>query len=406
MTMALDVDGLARACGDVSADAGITIEAELEPLAGPGGPVKPAVYAGRRYQEDRRWWGEGDQRRVVDAVVIDNEPSQANRHEAALVLLAREVGLPEVVLDLGSVGALPPHLPGRISAFQFPHRNADAYLRDALWEGRPFGESEVGAAVFGATADRPEALYEWFPQALLYGFWQSHLGKKQSQAKLARSWFSQVVGYDPATSSDARTRTLGLKGDPLNLSGDEAVQYDEDDVLAVGWSQVEGSAKSSEKGTKKKKDRLSKIGHGQVPFPDDSALAGVSFAAVVQRATVSFASLRRVTTGDAEADGAGRAVLVALGLLAHVTAFGRAFSLRSGCDLRPREVRWTWLGAEKDDDLVPLSRPEAVELLRGCVERAESLGLPVGSRWAAEPLVVEPTEALAKAIRATWPLSA
>lgn len=403
--MALNVDGLTHACGDLSAAAGVTIEVELEPLGGPGAPVKPAVYAGRRYQEDRRWWGEGDQRRIVDAVVIDNEPSQANRHEAALELLARQVGLPEVVLDLSGVGALPPHLPERISAFRFPHRNADAYLRDALLDGRPFGESSVGAAVFGATADRPRALYEWFPQALLYGFWQSHLGKKRTHAKLARSWFSQVVGYESATPSEARTRTLGLKGDPLNLSVDEAVQYDEDDVLAVGWNQVEGSSKSAEKGARKKKDRLSNLGHGQVPFADDSALAGVSFAAVIQRATVSFAALRRVTTGDADADAAGRAVLVALGLLAHVTAFGRAFSLRSGCDLRPRVVQWTWLGAEKDEDLVPLSQPEAVDLLHSCVEHAESRGLPVGSQWAAEPLVIEPTEALAKAIRSTWPLT-
>lgn len=402
---AISVDGLTRACGDLSEDAGITIEVELEPLAGVGAPVKPAVYAGRRYQEDRRWWGEADQRRIVDVVVIDNEPSQANRHEAALELLAREVGLPEIVLDLSGVGALPPHLPERISAFRFPHRNADAYLRDSLLDGQRFANSPLGSAVFAATADRPGALYEWFPQALLYGFWQSHLGRKRTQAKLARSWTSQIVGYEPATSPDARVRTMGTKGDPLNLSVDEAVEAPEDDLLVGTWNQVEGSTRGSGRGKGAKRDRLSNLGHGQVPFGDESALAGLSFSAVSQRATVSFASLRRVATGDRAADAAGRAMLASLGLMAHVTAFGRAFSLRSGCDLRPRAVSWTWLGSEVDEGLTPMGSAEAVELFRGCVEQAEARGLPVGSRWASEPLVVEPAEALAKTIRSTWPLS-
>jgi CRISPR-associated protein Csb1 len=69
--------------------------------------------------------------------------------------------------------------------FRFPHRNADAYLRDATLDGASFMGSEVGRAVFDATADCPEALLQWCPQALLFGFWQSHLGKMRSQAKLA-----------------------------------------------------------------------------------------------------------------------------------------------------------------------------------------------------------------------------
>ena len=121
--------------------------------------------------------GHGADRRPVDVLVIDNEPSQANRLEAALEQRRAELGLPEIVLDLTSVGALPPHLPAQISSFRFPHRNADAYLRDAMLNGTKFLNTEVGAAIFGATADKPEALLQWFPQALLFGFWQSHLGR-------------------------------------------------------------------------------------------------------------------------------------------------------------------------------------------------------------------------------------
>src|SRR5690606_28757614 len=152
----------------------------------------------------------------------------------------------------------------------------------------------------------------------------------------------------------------------LNLSVDETVQYDKDDLLAKPWRRVEGSTRSSgQRGAKKKENALSNIGHGQVPFrTSEAALAGVSFAAINQRATVSFASLRRVATGDRDADAAGRALLVSLGLLAHVTAFGRAFSLRSGCDLRPVRTRWTWLGADGDEEIAVLDHESAVELFR------------------------------------------
>jgi hypothetical protein len=75
-----------RACGDDALDGGVSVRATLEPLSG-------AV------------------RRPVDAIVIDNIPSQANRVEAALQRIAPEVGMPEVVLDLAPAGALPSHVP-------------------------------------------------------------------------------------------------------------------------------------------------------------------------------------------------------------------------------------------------------------------------------------------------------
>lgn len=119
---------------------------------------------------------------------------------------------------------------------------------------------------------------------------------------------------------------------------------------------------------------------------------------------MSFAGLRRIHTGRPDTDAAARALLAALGLVAHVFAFGRSFSLRSGCELRPRATTWTWLGATADQEVTPLTPTDAVDLFRDCVQEAEAAGLPVGSRWATEPLVLEPNESLAKVIRAAWPL--
>jgi CRISPR-associated protein GSU0053 (Cas_GSU0053) len=116
-------------------------------LAGPGAPIKPAIYACGVYQHYKGWRGEGEKRQPVDAIVIDNVPSQANRPEAALRGLRSELGLPEIVLDLAPVGALPPHLPTRLSSHRFPYRQADAYLRHATLGGDKFLRTEVGAQV-------------------------------------------------------------------------------------------------------------------------------------------------------------------------------------------------------------------------------------------------------------------
>ena len=47
----------------------------------------------------------------------------------------------------------------------------DAYLRDAQLGGQDFFATELGRAIFGATAQTCGPLMAWFPQALLYGFW-------------------------------------------------------------------------------------------------------------------------------------------------------------------------------------------------------------------------------------------
>lgn len=392
----LSADRLIEGCGDGSFDAGIRTTTLFEPLSGPGSPVKPAVYSGSVFQIDRRWWtphgSSGTEQRQVDVVVIDNIPSQANRLEAALLGIREQVRLPELVLDLSEL-TLPAHLPASVSSFLFPHRNADAYLRDSALDGKNFMATAAGAAIFAASADNPDALFEWLPQALLFGFWQSHLGKKGAQTKLARSWVSEIVGYVPAS---IETSVLGSKGDPLNLSIDEAVVFNEVDTTT--WK-LSGAAKTGAKGDLKEKEKLSEIGHGQVIHPKSGGHtpAAVSFAEIVQQATVSFASLRRI-----KAPAEGRALLAAIGIAAHVAAFGRACSLRSGCELRPISATWTWLGSSADTPIEVPSIDDAIALVNACAVAAEKTGLPVGSKWSG-PVVLTPQKRLADVIRKSWP---
>ena len=133
--------------------------------------------------------------------------------------------------------------------------------------------------------------------------------------------------------------------------------------------------------------------------------AAVSFERVTQRATVSFAQLRRLGLGPgygAEADAAARALLVALGLHAHVLAFGRGFALRSGADLRVASTRMTWLGAA-GDELRDLGDVRATgSLLQSARQHAATNGVSLEG-WGREPVRLTPKDNLRKAIEATWP---
>lgn len=273
---------------------------------------------------------------------------------------------------------------------------ADAYLRDSQIDGIDFEKHELGKALLAATPWSASALIGWFPSAALYGFWQSHLGKKRANTKHARAWVSEIIGWYPASSD---TKVKGLKGDPLNLNTDEVVTSNADDRVSWDIGKV--------KRTDAKTDKLSEMGHGQVPFmrDADAAASAVSFSRISQRATVSFAQLRRISLGEdysSEADAAARALLVALGLHAHVLAFGRGFALRSGADLRAVATRASWLGAARDEELALGDAAETGELLRSARDHAESVGVQLEG-WGREPVRLTPKENLRGAIAASWP---
>ena len=90
----------------------------------------------------------------------------------------------------------------------------------------------------------------WFPQALLYGFWQSHLGKKRQNTRHARAWVSEIVGWQPAAT---QTKVLGLKGDALNLNTDDIVTSNPDDRTA--WEIGKGARIAGAKSERLSRDR-------------------------------------------------------------------------------------------------------------------------------------------------------
>ena len=391
MTKSITTDLLISACGDNSEKGAIVYDTELEPLAGRFTPVNPAIYPQARYQTDMRWESL-DAANPTPVIVIDNVPSQANRLEAALADTADTTRLPVLQLDLDvpDLAHLPPHLPSKLSSLRWPHRNADSYLRDSMSDDQAFISTPLGKSLIDATADTAAALVAWFPQALLFGFWQSHLGKKRSQAKHARAWVSEIIGWNPASDSDL-TRSLGVKGDPINIGDVGKVTFNDDDQTA-GWEVAPGTKAVD-------KTKMSSIGHGQVPFKTgEESLAAVSFQRITQRASLSFAQLRRVKLGDGstpEQNATARALVAALGLHAHHHAFGRPFALRSGTDLAA-----TRTNVRLDDEPVTVNGTAA--LVSSTLAAASDCGVSTDG-WGQPTVVLTPNKSLINAIRATWP---
>ena len=389
------------ACVNDSRSGALIFAADLEPLDGFGEPVAPPTYpaadgsrTGPRWQFDRRWESP-DAPDSADTsgslvIILDQLQSQAKRIGLALEDTAGETGVPLIVLDLDGI-TLPVHIQRRISNMQWAHRNADAYLRDASLDGQDFHKHPIGRALTEATPSNAAALISWFPTAAAFGFWVSNFGSKRQQTRLARSWKSEIVGWDPAIGVTPTVR-FGLKSDELVLSKDVKItrrdKREKDDLLA-GWD-VDDKGKTNP----------SAIGHGAVPYSEGErqTLAPVSFRKITQQASLVFPQVRRlgVGNGDPAQDAAARALVVCLLVHGHLTAFDRPFVLRSGCGLSP-------VAATARLDAAEIGFGDTAEMVRDALEHARKVGVPLEGWDRDEPLKVTPNDSLRKTITATWP---
>ncbi|MEU8661426.1 type I-U CRISPR-associated RAMP protein Csb1/Cas7u [Actinoplanes philippinensis] len=384
MTMTDVVERLVSALGDDCADAGIVFSGTYQPVGGAGGVVMPPTFpvteeqkiAARKegkfprpYLFEERWV-DGTRRGTV---VMDQVPSQANRVEEAL-LEARDAGrlpLPLFELEMKELAV-------RLTSLDFPHRFADAYLRDSEVDGVRFDKSEVGRALRLATARDVRPLYLREPYSLVFGAWDSH--RKGRPLKLPRVYVSSMFGLEPLEAA----RQAG-KLDPSNMTG--AI----DDK-----ANAEGDWKFLAEGTKRTGGRLSEIGHGNIaPNPTHG---GVTVHEIRRQASLSFAGLRRLRFGQVSPEAAllGRAALAALALAGDRLAFGGASVwLRSGCALTriSEQVGIEQAGGEVEP--WPVTAAEAVDAFVTLRDRAAAVGLPM----ATDVVPVTPTPQLAEAIR-------
>lgn len=354
-----------------SNDAGIRITSECQPSGGAGTRLMPPTYPSGYLTEDRVL-ADGE---IASVVQLDSYQAQANRVEEAL-LAARDdarIDLPlfEMVVDVDPWTV-------RLTSLDFPHRYADAYLRDSVIDGVRFDKTDIGKALRTAEPGRADALFQHDPGALVLGAWNSH--RSGRQPKFSRAYRSETLGIG---FKDARRQ--GGRLDPHNLTGsvDDASKREGD------WSFVVAE--------KVKGKRLSEIGHGNALSGED-APGGVTVAAVRRLAFLSFAQLNRlrfpsVAPGD---QGTVRATLAALSLAGDRLAFNRpGLVFRSGCELTVVDDTVEWEQGGGTYEALEMDAADAIDLLRLGQEQSRAAGLPMLT----DTIAIEPIPGLENAIR-------
>ncbi len=378
--MSLTLEQLVEAVGPATPYSSISITAEMRPTGPEGTKVAPPSYppsANRDtpYVIDRRWIG-GEERQVV---LLDSQQSQGNRCELALrdacddglLDLPMFVLTTDVVTDAGTRTV-------RLTSLDFPHRYADAYLRDTELDGVRFDKSPIGKALRLAEPREARVLYEREPYSIVYGAWDSH--RKGRQAKFPRVYDSTIIGFDPIVG-----HRVGGRLDPLNLTG--AVQAGTDG----DWAFVAEGEK------KKQGERLSEIGHGNA-LDSGGAHGHVSITGARKLTTIHLAALAGIRFGiDVPSDAltAGRAALVALALLGDRLAFARpSVFLRSGCELSTESELAVLERPDGSGDSFELDSTGSIKLFEEAIAHAANHGLAMAS----DRLEVAPLPGLVDAI--------
>lgn len=368
----------------------------LQPVGGKGDKIFPPTYPGegrnpqpRHVYEKRRVNGED-----VWCVLVDSVQSQANRlEESLLAVISDGVPIPHVEVDFTEAG-----LEGisRITSLDAPHRVYDAILRDSLYDGKGFMDSDVGQRLAKAKAEDASALLEISPTALLFGAWHSTGQGGGLGAKFARSLVSEIVAVNvpvedvvvnPRTG-EIDVRTLGRRTssriDPLGVLRKVKVFRGADD-----WSTTKEAA-----GKNAKEVKPSEINHGNIT-PSVQPL-GITCDYLEHSFVLSFAALRRLRFGGGVRDAAGRALVAALGLVALTEQDARGYALRSRCDLVcDGKAALEFVRPDGSTEAVEIDRPQA----RALYQAAYDAALDAGFSLSPEPLRLTPQEKLVAIVK-------
>lgn len=398
-----------RLAGAIAGEAaGVRSVVRLQPAGGEGDKIFPPTFVGGRYAMERRRLGE----RIVETVLLDSVPSQANRMEQALKRAWErgDIRFPLLMVDFTDVADPDIARLGRITALDAPHRIADAVFRESLLDGAWFHESDAGKRFRAARATTATALFELCPTALVFGVWDSTGLEPRAGlgAKFQRALVSEIVGFDANVGVRTASRV-----DPLPIAAGVPI-YE----AADGWTVDENQAELDEKGDRRlfkrpgaereRPGRPSTINLGNVT-PDiarnrerEPLPGGVTIAYAQQTTVLSFPALRRLrfpltdgSTSD-EIDRAARGVLAALALAAVAYQRQEGYDLRSRCLLVPvGPASFELVDGEGGTHSYSLDAQAAKEIFEQAVAAARQAGLP----WTEDEIVLAPSDRLVALIR-------
>jgi CRISPR-associated protein Csb1 len=362
----------------------------LQPAGGPGDKVFPPTYKDDRNRtvyatEERLIDGE-----IVPCVLLDSVQSQANRLEQGLLTAIELEALPFPLLATEVEGH------GRVTILEAPHRVYDAILRDSTLNGTPFRQSALGQQLLSARPQQATALYQYCPQVLLLGGWDSHGGDAGRGARIERALTSEIIGVQatPGLRPASRHDPLGITisaGPIYRAPAPELWTLDPDTAI-----QAQGGPQLYENGNP------SRVGHSTVT--PSLELGGVTLRDARQIAVLSLPALRRLrfpdlTTGamDAARDAAGRVVLAALAVYALALQVAQGFDLRSRCVLVPTAPPQVEIVGPiaTECQVFSLDAASAREVLQQALSQAETIGL----RWDTGPILLQAQAKLQTLVR-------
>jgi CRISPR-associated protein Csb1 len=376
---------------------------DYQPAGGVGDKVFPPTYEGGKYAVEQRVVEEGE---IVDCVLLDSVPSQANRMELALLEAWRSG---RIAIPVVSVRFEDPRLKKgfAVTSLEAPHRVADALLRDSLLDGIMFRQSALGRLLDTADTRNATGLFRLNPTALIFGLWDSTGPRGGGGAKFQRALVSEMVGYQVQAGVKTSSRL-----DPAQIMLGAGPLYERAGVQlgAPGWTtDAEKAIKDKGQPRKLGKDgKPSNANHGNVTPGITSGGFTISYAR--QTTVLSLAALRRLrfplgagADSDANVDLVARTTLTALGLLGATLAREEGADLRSRCQLFPtQEFQWELMATPgQTPQTYSLTGEQAESLLQECVAAARAAGLP----WEDE-LRLTPSEDLLQLVAKSQELAA
>ena len=353
--------------------AAIRYVCRLQPAGGPGDKIFPPTYKDAKYAKEKRRMGD----EVYECVHLDSVQSQANRMELALLDAIRSERIKMPLLEV----KFPPadsrlEKVGSISLLEAPHRMADAIFRDSELDGVRFRDSSIGALLDDASLANATGLFEYSPNSLVFGLWDSTGPMGGMGAKFQRIISSEVVAfgveYGVKTSSRIDPLEINLKAGPVYIINEKTKE----------WTLSEASEGGKKRKPFGKDGKPSEINHGNIVPTIEAENGGVTFEFAQQVVVISMPALRRLrfpVNGklSMESDEAARAVLAAIAIL------GTALTTEKGMDLRTRtllipeeEGKWQAIKANGRVQDLQISPETAIELYNECVEAAQQMGLP------------------------------
>lgn len=344
---------------------GIDLTVKLQPAGGVQNKVFPPTYAKKNSSNAKEHEYAIEHRLVdnelVETILIDSIPSQANRLEDCLTQAIGEglVTLPVFSLTIDNYDP--------VTSLSAPHRALDAIFISSDLGGRPFLESEIGKSLNNAEPARATALYRYAPTALVFGMWNSHSGKLSG--RFSRIISSEIIGWGNLSAGVKTSSRI----DPYPIrSGLELYES----PTPARWTFEKPENKSKSK-------KPSDFGLGNIAPTVERDTGGVSVAYIQQHATIALLALQGLHFPDDDGrisrprDDAARVVIASIALLSLALQLDRGYFLRSGSLLQMQTApTWRLLGRSVDDDqVIQVSSESALTLFEEAVAEAEKQGL-------------------------------